>query len=104
MRIALAIALTVLTACYADSALAPPREAPTIKIDGPIVLPGSTLVDIDGVTITSLRDLQRLSELDPSAIESITVYKGVSAAQLYPSHPCAAIVITTKHVAHSAQL
>ncbi|HEX4469929.1 MAG TPA: hypothetical protein VH080_10355 [Gemmatimonadaceae bacterium] len=100
MRIALAIAFTVLTACYADGALAPRRAAPTIKIDGPIVLPGSTLVDIDGVTITTLRDLQRLAKLDP---ETITVYKGVAASDRYPSHPCAAIVITTKHAAHPTQ-
>jgi len=99
MRIALAIALTVLTACAGDSVLAPARVAPHIKIDGPVVLPASTLVDIDGVTITSLRDLQ----LDPSDVETLTVIQGPSAAKLYHSHPCAAIVITTKHAAHSAQ-
>jgi hypothetical protein len=101
MRIAFAIAFTVLTACHPDGALAPPpRVASTIKIDGPTALSGSTLVVIDGVTITSLRDLQRLAELDP---ETITVYKGPAASHLYSSHPCAAIVITTKHAAHPTQ-
>lgn len=77
MRIVLAGALILLTACYADSMFAPTRVAPTIHSgeDRPL----------------------RLADLDPSEIESVTIVRGLAASTLYGTHACAAVVITTKH-------
>jgi hypothetical protein len=108
MRAALAIALSLISACYADRMLAPPRVASTIEIREVTPLRPPYLVDIDGVITVYARDSLRLplrlQDLNSADVESITMYKGAAARQLYGTrNPCAAIVIRTKHAARSAQ-
>lgn len=101
MRIVFPVALTVLTACSADSVLAPPRVAPTIHIreTSPVRPPYGVV--IDGVRGDSLQ----LAQLNPDDIETVEVIKGPPASQLYGTHPCpeVVVIVTTKHATRTAQ-
>ena len=101
MTSGLAIALTLMTGCYADRMLAPARIASPIHVREIKPLQPPYVVEVDGVRSDSLQ----LAQLNAGDIETITVVKGPPAASLYAPHPCPAVVvvITTKHAARPGQ-
>jgi hypothetical protein len=115
MRIASAVVLCLVAACYTERLTMPHGAEPVRAASTPssrehicidqcagspwVREPYLLIIDgvVNGVPGDSVRARLAMQTLDPNDVESVEILSAPRASQLYGTNPCSAIVVTTKH-------